>query len=123
MKRRIGLFALMALAMTTSAALADCRTIGFRFYPPQNDSVSTTGISTRGSACTHRYRSLSTLQMTSGSIASPPANGSLSEVGALQFRYKPKAGFKGVDRYAIRVCGRGGSGSGCSTLTYNITVE
>ena len=61
--------------------------------------------------------------MTSGAIVSRPGNGTLSEVGALQFKYTRKAGFKGADRYTLRVCGRGPGGSGCSTLTYNMTVE
>jgi hypothetical protein len=114
---------LIALAAMTSAAMADCRTIAFRFSPPQNDSVSTTGVVTKGSSCTHRFGSFSTLEMTSGAIVTRPGNGTLSEIGALQFRYTPKAGFRGTDRYAVRICGRGASGSGCSTLTYNITVE
>src|SRR5712691_10460720 len=96
---KAGLFAFIALTVMTSAAMADCRTIGFRFYPAQNDSISTTGVSTGGSACTHRFRSLATLQMTSGAIVARPGNGTLSEIGALQFRYAPKAGFKGTDRY------------------------
>ena len=114
---------MIALAAMTSAAMADCRTIAFRFSPPQNDSVSTTGVVTKGSSCTHRFGSFSTLEMTSGAIVTRPGNGTLSEIGALQFRYTPKAGFRGTDRYAVRICGRGASGSGCSTLTYNITVE
>jgi hypothetical protein len=104
-------------------ALADCRTIRFTFHPPQNDSVSTTGVATKGSSCTHGFRSFASLQMTSGAIVKRPGNGTLSEIGALQFRYTPKAWFRGTDQYAGRICGRGASGSGCSTLTYNITVE
>ena len=120
---RAGLLALIAIAATASTAMADCRIIAFRFFPPHNDSVSTTGVSTGGSACTTRLRSIATLQMTSSSIVSRPSNGTLSQTGAMGFRYAPRAGFKGVDRYAIKVCGRGGGGSGCSTLSYNITVQ
>ena len=120
---KMGFATLIALTSITSAATAECRTIGFRFYVTQNDSVSTTGVSTGGSACTMYFRSLNTVRYTSRAIASPPAHGSLSEVGAFRFRYRPSAGFKGVDRYAIRICGSGLSGSGCSTLTYNITVQ
>jgi hypothetical protein len=123
MTLKTGLVALMAMTTITSAAMADCRVVRFRFFPPQNDSVSATGVSSGGSACTHRFRSLSTLQMTSGAIVARPSSGTLSEVGALQFRYAPKAGFKGTDRYAVRICGKGGSGSGCSTITYNMTVQ
>jgi hypothetical protein len=117
------LVVLVAMTTITSTAMADCRTIGFRFFVAQSDAVSTTGISTGGSACTHRFRSFGTTQFTSGSIVSRPSNGTLSEIGALQFRYVPKAGYNGTDRYTVRVCGRGGAGSGCSTITYNLTVR
>ena len=120
---KTGMVALVAMTTITSAAMANCRIIGFRFFVAQNDAVSTTGISTGGSGCTHRFRSFSTTQFTSGSIVSRPSNGTLSEIGALAFRYVPKAGYKGTDRYTVRVCGKGDAGSGCSTITYNLTVE
>jgi hypothetical protein len=123
MMLKVGLFALIAIAAITSAAQADCRVMGFTFYVTQNDSVSTTGVSTGGSACTTYIRSFSTVQYTSGTIVSRPGSGTLTESGAYRFRYKPKAGFKGVDRYTIRICGKGVSGSGCSTITHNITVQ
>jgi hypothetical protein len=123
MTLKAGLVALMAMTTVTSAAMADCRVVRFRFFPPQNDSVSTTGVLSGGRGCTHRFRSLSTLQMTSGAIVSRPGNGTLSEVGALQFRYAPRPGYKGADRYSVRVCGKGQTGSGCSTITYNMTVQ
>src|SRR3977135_3652462 len=85
---KAGIGALAVSAAITAAAMADCRTIRFKFSPDQNDSITTTGVSTRGSACTHRYQSGSFLQMTSGAIVSRPGNGTLSEIGSLQFRYE-----------------------------------
>ena len=123
MRLQAAVIALIASATMTSVAMADCRTIRFNFHVSQNESVATTGVSSGGSACIHRFRSWSTSQLTSGSIASPPANGSLSSIGALQFRYKPKAGFKGADKSALRICGTESAGSGCSTINYTITVE
>lgn len=123
MRLQTAVIALIVGAATTSVAMADCRTIRFNFHVSQNDSISTTGVSNGGSACVHRFRSWSTSQLTSGAIASPPANGSLSSIGTLQFRYKPKSGFKGVDKYALRICGTESAGSGCSTISYSITVE
>jgi hypothetical protein len=78
-------------------------------------------VSTGGAACAHAYWT-NALRLTSPTIAQLPAHGRL-EVGALRARYTPARGFKGVDRYAIRICGSGAPGSGCSTITYNITVE
>src|SRR5437016_2507302 len=122
MMLKAGLLALIAMTAMTSAATADCHIIRYRFFPPQNDSVSTTAVSTGGSPCTTRLRSLSLLQYTSGTIVSRPSNGTLSQLAMVQFKYAPKAGFKGADRYSFRVCGNGPAGSGCSTITYNITV-
>jgi hypothetical protein len=120
---KTGLFALIAMNAMVSAALADCRIVAFRFFPAQNDSVSTTGVSTGGRPCVTQFYSGSYYILTSAAVASRPSNGTLSQVGTLRLTYKPKAGFKGVDRYAIRICGTGGGGSGCSTIAYSITVE
>jgi hypothetical protein len=118
-----GFFPLIAMAAMTSAAMADCRTIGMTFRLSRNDSVSTTGTLTKGSACSIGFRAGGTAHFTSGSIASRPSHGSLTQAGELRFVYKPAAGFKGVDRYSLRVCGTDRAGSGCATLTYDITVE
>ena len=122
MRLRTGLAALTAMMALTPTAMADCRTIASRFHPEQNDSVSTTGVSTGGAACTHAFWSNGALRITSHTIAQLPAHGRL-EIGPLRARYTPARGFKGVDHYAIRMCGSGPAGSGCSTITYNITVE
>jgi len=119
---KAGLGALVALAALTSAATADCRYMAFRFSVTQSGSYSTTGVSTNGGVCATRFWSSGTNHFTSGSIAARPSNGTLTETGALSFRYKPQRGFKGVDR-SLRICGVDGSGSGCATLTYNITVQ
>jgi hypothetical protein len=112
----------LTLLCTTSPASARCDVSPFVFRPPHNDSVSTTAFITKGGRCVHTFRSFSMLQLTSASIASRPANGMLED-GPLRFRYTPKPGFKGTDRYSVRVCATGTSGSGCSTITYNVTVN
>jgi len=123
MMLKTGLFALIAMTATTSAAMADCRFIGFTFYPPHNDSVSATGVSTGGSPCTTRYHSLALLQFNLGNDRIPAQQRHFEPARDVAIKYAPKAGFKGTDRYSVRVCGTGGSGSGCSTLSYAITVQ
>jgi hypothetical protein len=118
-----GLLVLLATAAMTSAAAADCRWIPLTFRFSRNDSVATNGTSTKGSACSVGFRAGGNTHFTSGSIAARPGHGTLAQTGALQFVYRPAAGFKGVDRYSLRVCGTDRAGSGCATLTYNITVE
>ena len=120
---KAGLGALLALTVLPSAATAECRVMNVTFFLAQNDTPSTTGISTRGSPCMVYFRSSSTSQFNSLSIASGASHGVVSDLGAMRIRYKPNAGFKGVDRYALRICGRALAGAGCSTITYNITVQ
>jgi hypothetical protein len=62
------------------------------------------------------------LQLISASIARPPAHGVLEQKG-LRFRYKPTPGFQGTDRYSVKVCGTSRAATGCSTITYNVTVN
>jgi hypothetical protein len=116
------MLSLIGTTAISSAATAGCRTMGFGFFPAQNDSVSTTSVMD-AKGCIHRFGSASTLAMTSHTVVARPSNGTLAAIGALQFRYLPRAGFKGADRYTIRICGKGYDGAGCSTITYNVTVE
>ncbi len=118
-----GCLALIAVTATTSAAMAECRYVGVRFHFSQNESVSTSGFSTKGSACSTRFWAGGITHYSSGAIASRPSHGTLTQTGMVSFRYKPTAGFKGVDRYSLKVCGTDGAGSGCATITYNITVQ
>jgi hypothetical protein len=76
-----------------------------------------------GGTCTHNLTASGSLQLTEASIAAHPSNGTLTQTGTLNFKYQPEAGFKGSDEYSIEVCGHDRSGSGCSTLTYEVTVE
>ena len=117
------IIAISALMLSSSIANAACLISPFRFYPAQNDSVLTTAAITDGSACTLRFRSLSTLVFDSASVVSRPSNGTLNKVGALEFVYRPKGGFRGSDKLSVKICGKGTSGAGCSTITYQITIN
>jgi hypothetical protein len=121
MSLKLGLATLVVATIASSAAMAGCRTMPFRFFPAQNDSVSTTSFMD-GKGCMHRFSSISNLAMTSHEVVTKPRNGTLTAAGALQFRYLPRAGYKGSDSYTVRICGRGNDGAGCSTITYNVTI-
>jgi len=123
MTLRTGLVVLVAWAVMTSAALADCSRYSVQFRFSRNDSVSTSGTSTKGSACTHRFWAGGTSHYTSGAIAARPSHGTLTQSGMLNFRYQPSPGFKGADSYSVKICGSDAGGSGCATVTYNITVQ
>lgn len=119
----VGCIALIAIPAMTSAARADCRIMSFVFHMAQHETVSTTGVSTGGSACVTRLRSGTTSFFSSASVVSPPSHGALPQVGTMRITYKPKRGFKGMDRYAVRICGTDRAGTGCAILNYVITVE
>jgi len=123
-----GLLALTAfVAMTsiamTSAATADCQIVAGRFNLSQNESVTTTGVSTKGAACGMKFTSFGMSRFDSVTVAKRPSHGALREVGGLSYLYKPATGFKGIDAYSLRLCGRNVVGPGCATITYNITVQ
>ena len=123
MNLRTALAALAAVVLVPSASMASCRIVNATFRPHLNESATSTGVSTGGGACTTRFQAGATGHFTSIAIAARPAHGALTQVDGSRYRYKPSAGFKGVDHYGFRICGSSDSGSGCATLSYNITVE
>lgn len=73
--------------------------------------------------CSTRLWADAITHYSSGAVASHPRHGTLTQSDMLNCRYKSTTGFKGVDRYGLKVCGTDGAGSGCATITYNIAVE
>lgn len=118
-----GLLAFAATTMITSSAVAECRIMAFTFHMAQHETVSTTGVSAGGSACVTRLHSGTTSFFRSASVVSPPSHGKLPQVGTMRITYKPTPGFKGTDRYGVRICGTDRAGSGCAIINYAITVE
>jgi hypothetical protein len=111
-----------ALACTVaSSAFADCNTAPFRFFPAQNDHVSTS-VTTTG-ACTHGFSAGGTSAFTQASIAGKPSHGTLTQVAPFRFTYQPAKSYKGQDSYSVKICGNSNAGSGCSTITYNADVQ
>jgi hypothetical protein len=56
-------------------------------------------------------------------IVDQPQNGSLIQPSKSSFDYKPKAGFKGQDKFSLKICGQENGRSGCVTVGYGITVH
>lgn len=110
------------LSVVPVQAEESCRAQGGRFFPAQNDAV-TVGVTTNAAGCDRIFRAGGQLMLTSASIVSGPKNGTLSKVGNLSFRYKPKAGYKGADLFVLKVCGSSRGSSGCSTITHEVRVE
>jgi hypothetical protein len=99
-----------------------CSGEGAIFHPDQSESVTIHRTIVGGAPCVHKLEDRGTM-FTGASVAVTPSHGSLTQTGEYEFKYQPAAGFKGSDRYALEVCGESNAGSGCSVLTYQVTVE
>jgi hypothetical protein len=104
------------------SASASCVMRTVRFDPAQNDSVTWSGAVT-GGTCTISFRSLGSMVFTGTTIVSRPSGGSISMGGNTTANYQARAGFKGSDSVAFRVCGDGRTGKGCSTVTVQLQVQ
>jgi hypothetical protein len=116
----LGVAATLSLSLPVKAA---CTVVPMTYHPAQNAAGSTTGAITRGSTCLHQYRSGTAYAIDSVSIASRPANGALTQAGRFAIRYKPRPGYKGTDQYSLKLCASGARGSGCSVITYRMTIN
>jgi hypothetical protein len=119
----LALTALIGLAATSSAAIAECLFIPVVFQVSQNQSVSGTIVTTKGSACATGFRTNGISTYSSGAIVLRPSHGQAIQTSMLNFVYRPPAGYKGADRFGVKVCGKDGAGTGCATITYDITVQ
>jgi hypothetical protein len=103
-------------------AAAACVSTPVRYHF-QNETVTSSAIVDSGDSCIHRRGAGGRAQFTSYSVIERPRNGSLAQAGQFTVTYRPAAGFRGQDTYAIRICGKSGTGSGCSTIRYQTTVR
>lgn len=111
-----------ALLIGVEAASASCVVRGGRFDPAQNDSP-TWAAAVTGGTCTINFRSLGSMVFTGTSLVSRPSGGSIAMAGMTAARYQARAGFKGSDSVAFKVCGSHRGGAGCSTITVNMSVQ
>jgi hypothetical protein len=114
-----GIFAAAGFA---SPAFAVCDVKGEIFYLHKND-VSRNTAKTDMHGCDLHFISAGKINFRSAAVVAKPKNGSLRKIAHLEFRYRPKPGFKGNDAFSVKVCGKTPNGSGCSTLHYDAAVE
>ena len=113
----------VAVFSFASQAWAVCDVDGETFYLHQNDETHHTARTDANGCDLHFISAGKTTEFSAASVAAQPKNGDLSQIAHLEFRYRPKTGFKGNDEFALRVCGRTVKGQGCSILHYTATVE
>jgi Bacterial Ig domain len=123
----VGIMRLLPVAGITvallgsQAALADCVSTK-RPYSLSGDTVVSADIVDGKSTCRHPLKAPPDKQLTGVSVVSPPKHGKLTEGGKYVI-YTPAPGFKGDDSYTIKICGGDATSKGCSTITYNTTVN
>jgi hypothetical protein len=115
-------FAIVASAGFASQAAAHCEVTGDIFYLHKND-VSKHTAKTDVQGCDLHFITAGKIRFRRAKIVTAPQNGNLRKIAHLEFRYRPKPGFKGTDTFALQLCGRTPKGSGCSILNYEATVE
>jgi hypothetical protein len=106
----------------SSQAAAKCDVTGEIFYMHESDTrknVARTDLH----GCDLHFITRGKVRFRSAKIVAKPQNGVLRKIAHLEFRYKPRPGFKGTDTFALRVCGRTEKGRGCSTLNYDAVVD
>jgi hypothetical protein len=115
----LGIFAGAGFSSPASAA---CDVKGEIFYLHKND-VSRNTAKTDLNGCDLHFISAGKITFRSAAIVAKPKNGSLRKIAHLEFRYRPKTGFKGNDAFSVKVCGKTPNGSGCSTLHYDAAID
>jgi hypothetical protein len=106
-----------------SQASAACDVDGETFYLHKKDETQHTARTDLNGCDLHFISAGKKIQFSRATIVSKSKNGDLSKIAHLEFRYRPKPGFKGNDEFALQVCGRTPKGQGCSILHYNATVD
>jgi hypothetical protein len=122
LKCKIFYFCFFSFVFSASGALADCVTSGTSFYVAQNDGITYDMVVTHDGRCEGGYRSGGT-SFTSATITENPINGTIQTNGISNYIYTARLGFKGQDRFKLRICGKNLAGSGCSIITYNLDVK
>jgi hypothetical protein len=123
MRGRLGLAALVSTLVMTTSAFADCVTVHFHFLT-RDDTVTTNETLLRGDTCFHTLRNnpRSGNIFTHLAIAQSPSHGTVT-IGASGFQYKPSQGYRGPDSYAVKICMQGRTGSGCSIVIFEASIN
>lgn len=110
------------IASPAMSAPAGCKAEGEMFFMHHND-VTKHIITTDSDGCDLFFITAGKIDFKHAEIVASPDHGKLEKVAHLEFRYLPKRKFKGVDNFALKVCGTTPKGTGCSVLHYEAMVQ
>jgi len=104
---------------------AGCRTEKFAFDVALSQGTTANVVSTGGAVCVHTVAPFhpDQVQFTGSEIVKQASNGTFEQTGAFAFKYQPRPGFRGMDEYAIRVCGHTNQRAGCAVVTFRANVR
>ena len=120
-------FRLLAAILISSFAMipqgyAECFWGGQGFFFAQGGSYNYTLQVTDGTSCNRGWNVGGTGTYTGMSVISSPKSGSLIIKG-VRPDYTVKAGFKGKDQFALKVCGTSRQGNGCVDINVDVTSK
>jgi hypothetical protein len=118
---RSGTFILAAIAVLggTPVQAAECIVAGYptTFGVDMNGSFEVDS----GESCHYAFDLRGAVE--SSKILSPAKNGTVRMLNLSSFEYKPHAGYKGADSFAIEATGESLRGKGTSVVTMNVRVK
>lgn len=123
-----GTCALLLTIIGAAPAEAACRSLPFEYSPLQNDArkalVYCDAAGGRMSLRDGLNRITgANVEFTSAKVLRHPRNGKLLDADGFSFYYTPRANAAKTDDFVIRICAKSGAQTGCSTITYQVTVQ
>ena len=116
------LAATLGIAAFAGEASAACRS-KFVAVNAVDGATGKVELTTDGKRCLLHFASQKQTRITESKISAAPKNGSVNHTRLYGLEYTAKAGFKGEDAFAIRVCAKTGDKTGCSVISYAVTVK
>lgn len=115
---------MFALGLALSAGTAEARCAFAPFHGEFTRDASTTGdCDARGVSGNLAAGGLMGAAFSGLQIVEKPKHGRLEVRSRSSFGYLPERGYRGPDRFILRICGSSRTGQGCSNLTYNVVVR
>jgi hypothetical protein len=118
---RSGTLILAAIAVIggTSAQAAECVVVGYptTFGVDMNGSFEVAA----GGSCHYAFNLRGAVE--GSRILTPAKNGTVRLLNLSSFEYRPHAGYKGADSFAIEATGESQRGKGTSIVTMNVRVK
>jgi hypothetical protein len=123
MVKKTALATLITMLVPSAPASADCVTVHFHFFGHQ--TVTTIENLLSGDTCFHGLRN----NPKKGNVFNHidvmqrPNHGTLSVSNASAFQYRSRAGYRGPDSYAVRICMGRSSGPSCAVVVFNASIH